>query len=84
MWGHSLVTTVWGPLGREQTNSSHNPTRRHLNKVEAEGGQDTFSDCFWKHHLEQWFSPFLMLQPFNSFPQAVVTPNRKIIFDATS
>lgn len=84
MWGHGLVTTVWGPLERKQKSGSHNPTRRHLNKVEAEGGQDTFSDSCWKHHPEQWFSPLLMLGPFNTAPQAVVTPNCKIIFNAIS
>jgi hypothetical protein len=33
--------------------------------------------------LEQWFSTFLMQQPFNT-PHVVVTPNHKIIFIATS
>jgi hypothetical protein len=36
--------------------------------------------------LEQWFSTFLMLQPFNIVPHGVLTtlPNHKIIFVATS
>jgi hypothetical protein len=29
--------------------------------------------------LNQWFSAFLMLQPFNTVPHVVVTPNQKII-----
>ena len=32
------------------------------------------------NHLKQLFSPFLMLQPFNTVPHAMVTPNPKIIF----
>lgn len=32
-------------------------------------------------HLDQWFSAFLTLQPFNIVPHVVVTP---IIFAATS
>jgi hypothetical protein len=34
--------------------------------------------------LSQWFSTFLMLQPSNTVPHAVVTPNHKNIFLATS
>jgi hypothetical protein len=34
--------------------------------------------------LEQWFSTFLMLQPFNTVPHAVMTPNGNITFVATS
>ena len=30
-------------------------------------------------HLRPWFSDFLMLQPFNTVPQIMVTPNCKII-----
>jgi hypothetical protein len=33
---------------------------------------------------EQWFSTFLMLQPFNRIPHVVVTPNHKIVFAANS
>ena len=29
--------------------------------------------------FEQWFSTFLMLQPFNMVPHVVVTPTHKII-----
>jgi hypothetical protein len=32
--------------------------------------------------LGQWFSTFLMLQPFNTVPRVVVTPDYKIIFAA--
>lgn len=36
-------------------------------------------------YLEQWFSSFLMLQPFSAAPHdVVVTPNHKIILVATS
>jgi hypothetical protein len=34
--------------------------------------------------LEQWFSTFLMLWPFNTAPHVVVTSDRKFIFVATS
>lgn len=34
--------------------------------------------------LQQWFSPFLALQPFNSVSHAVLTPSHKSIFIATS
>jgi hypothetical protein len=34
--------------------------------------------------LEQWFSTFLMLLPFNTVPHVVLIPNHKIIFIATS
>ena len=30
-------------------------------------------------HLDQWFSTFLMLRPFNTVPHLVVTPNYKVI-----
>lgn len=30
--------------------------------------------------MEQWFSTFLMLWPFNTVPRVVVAPNCKIIF----
>lgn len=33
--------------------------------------------------LEQWFSAFLLLQPSNTVPPALVTLNHKIIFTAT-
>lgn len=33
--------------------------------------------------LNQWFSTFLVLQPSNTVPQVVVTPNRKMIVFAT-
>ena len=29
--------------------------------------------------VEQWFSTFLILRPFNTVPHLVVTPNHKII-----
>ena len=29
--------------------------------------------------LEQWFSTFLMLRPFNTVPHVVVTPNHEVI-----
>lgn len=29
--------------------------------------------------LELWFSAFLMLWPFNTVPQVVLTPNHKVI-----
>jgi hypothetical protein len=32
----------------------------------------------------QWFSTFLKLQPFNTVPYVVVTPNNKIISVAAS
>jgi hypothetical protein len=35
-----------------------------------------------QHHLQQWFSTFLILQPFNT-ARVMVTPNQKIIFVAT-
>ena len=34
--------------------------------------------------LEQQLPTFLMLQPFNTAPHVVVTPNHKITFVATS
>jgi len=34
--------------------------------------------------LAQWFSMFLMLRALNTVPYAVVTPNYKINFVATS
>jgi hypothetical protein len=34
--------------------------------------------------VDQHFSAFLMLQPFNTVPRVVVTPNQSIIFVATS
>lgn len=39
--------------------------------------------CF-KEILEQWFLTFLMLRPFNTVSRVVATPNRKIIFVATT
>ena len=34
--------------------------------------------------LEQWFSTFLTLRPFNTVPHAVVTPDHNMISIATS
>ena len=34
--------------------------------------------------LEQQFSTFLMLQPFNTVPHVVMTPNNKMVFTALS
>ena len=34
--------------------------------------------------LQQWFSTFLMMRPFNTVPHVVATPNHQIIFLATS
>ena len=31
------------------------------------------------HLLEEWFSTFLMMQPFNTVPHAVGTPNHKVL-----
>jgi hypothetical protein len=47
-----------------------------------ETGQDN-SYILGGQSLNQWFSTFLMLQPFHTVPH-VVTPNHKIIFIATS
>jgi hypothetical protein len=44
------------------------------------GGEDEGQ----KDGLDQWFSPFLMLQPFDTVPHVVATPNHKSIFVATS
>ena len=57
--------------------------------------QDTLPQAkqIWElHHLrlscwvtlDQWFSTFLSLQPFNTVPQAMMTFNHKIIFVAIS
>ena len=34
--------------------------------------------------VKQWFSTFLMLQPFNTVPRVVVTPNQNVVFIATA
>lgn len=41
-------------------------------------------DQFYYHFPNHWFSPFLMLPPFNIVSQVVVTPNPKTIITATS
>lgn len=38
----------------------------------------------WVQGLDQCFSAFVMLRPFNITPYVVVDPNRKIISIATS
>lgn len=43
----------------------------------------TFAARFLAHPKGQWFSTFLMPQPFNTGPHIMVTPNHEIIFMAT-
>jgi hypothetical protein len=37
------------------------------------------SSVNWQKVLDQWFSTFLTLTPFNAVPHVVVTPNHKVI-----
>ena len=72
-----VTQSAWFLLGCQNshlTHSSHIPANRHFDPLSV------FSVGRWtQNYLEQWFSTFLMLQPFNTVPHVVVTPNHTII-----
>ena len=71
------------PMNLNQTNQPTNQKQKKFWRQIFRKNLGKFEKCV-KESLEQWFSTFLMLWPFNTVPHVVVTPNHKIIFVATS
>jgi hypothetical protein len=69
---------------RDETRAAESPSGCFLFLLLSPSSYPSlFSFCTY-HPLQQWLSAFLMLEPFNTVPHALVTPNHKIIFVTTS
>ena len=65
----------------EDTEKKKEEQRRYRSERDngSRAGRGLSSALRYSEGLDQWFSPFLTLRPFNILSQVVVTPNHKII-----
>jgi hypothetical protein len=78
---------LWDRMYKEMKKCAHSATKCSLNvdKDFLFGLEDNNQDkaqSFPNYLLDQWFSIFLMLQPFNTVSHIVATLDHKVIFIA--